>query len=252
MVNAGERSSNETSGESEGALMAKGGATKSKHKQYKRETNWERAGREARHRQTLREANQVADIIRAARKEEAEESVLGTESRIPPFIPLGMDTSGFSHKRWKEAYATLGYLCSRADENPSKFLRLVAEILEGKSPYSPGSDWHDSKITKAYDKVLNRIWSGRGRDWSESDIMKAYDDGFLSSCDITLVRNLDHPDKKSIAMPLPTFSQFLDIFWEQNPKSTLPRPPSQRSLRRSLARLGCFLRRDKRGRPKEK
>jgi hypothetical protein len=229
--------------------MMKGGATNSKHKQSKRETNWERASREARHRQTLRKANQVADIIRAARKEEAE---LETDSRIPSVIPPGMDTSGFSHKRWKEAYAYLGYLCSRSEENPSKFLRLVADILEGKPPYSPGCDWHDSKITKAYDKALNRIWSGRGRDWSESDIKKAFEEGHLSSCDIMLVRNLDHPDKKSIAMPLPTFSQFLDIFWEQNPKSTLPRPPSERSLRRSLARLGCFTRRDKRGRPKEK
>jgi hypothetical protein len=232
--------------------MMKGVATKSKHKQYKRETNWERAVREARHRQALRKANQVADIIRAARKEEAEEAVLGTDPRIPPFIPLGMDTSGFSHKRWKEAYATLGYLCSRSDENPSKFLRLVADIVEGKPAYSPGGDWHDSKITKAYNEAFNHIWFGKDRDWSESDIEKAFEEGHLSSLDITLMRNLDHPDKKPIAMPLPTFSQFLDIFWEQNPKSTLPRPPSERSLRRSLARLGCFLRRDKRGRPKEK
>ena len=232
--------------------MAKGAATKSKHKQYKRETNWERAAREARLRQTLRKANQVADIIRAARQEEAEAAVLGTESRIPSVIPPGMDTSGFSHKRWKEAYATLGYLCSRSDENPSKFLRLVADILEGKPAYSPGDDWHDSKITKAYNEAFNRIWFGRDRDWSESDIKKAFEEHHLWSCDVILIRNLDHPDKNSILMPLPTFSQFLDIFWEQNPKSTLPRPPSERSLRRSLARLGCFTRRDKRGRPKEK
>jgi hypothetical protein len=249
MVNAGERSSNETQEEGEGALMAKGMATKSKQKQYKHETNIERAARELRHRVTLREANQVADTIRAARKEEAE---LETESRIPPVIPPGMETSGFSHKRWKEAYAYLGYLCSRSDENPSKFLRLVADILEGKPAYTPGDDWHDSKITKAYNEAFNRIWSGRDRDWSESDIKKAFADGHLSSRDIILVKNLDHPDEKSIAMPLPTFSQFLDIFWGQNPKSTLPRPPSERSLRRSLARLGCVTRRDKRGRPKEK
>lgn len=233
--------------------MAKGGATKSKHKRSKRETNWERAVREARLRQTLRKANQVADIIRAARKEEAEEAVLGTESRIPSVIPPDMDTSGFSHKRWKDAYATLGYyLCSRSDENPSKFLRLVADILEGKPAYSPGGDWHDSKITKAYNEAFNRIWFGRDRDWSESDIKKAFEEHHLWSSDVILIRNLDHPDKKSVLMPLPTFSQFLDIFWEQNPKSTLPRPPSERSLRRSLARLGCSTRRDKRGRPKEK
>jgi hypothetical protein len=230
--------------ETSAGRMAKG-----KPKHIKRETNIERAAREARHRQTLRKANQVADIIRAARKEEAE---LETESRIPSVIPPGMDTSGFSHKRWKEAYAYLGYLCSRSDENPSKFLRLVADILEGKPAYSPGGDWHDSKITKAYNETFNHIWFGKDRDWSESDIEKAFEEGHLSSRDIILMKNLDHPDEKSIAMPLPTFSQFLDIFWEQNPKSTLPRPPSERSLRRSLARLGCFTRRDKRGRPKEK
>lgn len=225
-------------------------ATKSKPKKYKRETNLERAAREMRQRETLREANRAANIIRVTRKEEPE---LDTESpRILLDIPPGMDTSRFSHKRWKEAYAYLGYLCSRSDETPSKFLRLLADILEGNPPYSPGSDWYDSKITKAYKKAFNRIWLGKDRDWSESDIEKALQEGHLFSRDVILIANLDHHEK-SIVMPLPTFSQFLDIFWEQNPKSTLPRPPSERSLRRSLARLGCFIRRDKRGRPtKEK
>lgn len=222
---------------------------KGKPKHYKRETNLQRAARELRHRETLRNANQVADIIRATRKAKAE---LVTQSRIVPMIPQGMDVSGFSPKRWKESYAYLGYVCCRSHENVPTFLRLVADILEGKPPYSPGDYWYDSKITKAYSEAFNRIWFGKDRDWSQSDIWEAYQEGHLSSRDIILMKNLDDPDKKSIAMPLPTFSQFLDIFLEQNPKSKLPRLPSERSLRRSLERLGCFTGRDKRGRPKKK
>jgi hypothetical protein len=220
---------------------------KRKPKQYKRETNLQRAAREMTHRETLRNANEVADIIRATRKEKAE---LVTQPGIPPLIPKGMNVSGFSPKRWKEAYAYLGYICCQSREDPPKFLRLVADILEGKPPYSPGNDWYDSKITKAYNDALNRILSGKDRDWSESDIKKACAEGYLFARDILIMRNLG--DGTTFVMPLPTFSEFLEVFLEQNPESKLPRLPSERSLRRSLGRLGCFTRRDKRGRPKKK
>jgi hypothetical protein len=162
-----------------------------------------------------------------------------------------MDVSGFRPERWKEAYAYLGYTCSRSNGDPSNFLRLVADILEGKPPYSPGAEWYDSKIKKAYGEAFDRILSGRDRDWSESDIEKAFEEGRLSSRDIILTAYLDDPGGKGFVMPLPSFSEFLDIFLEQNPKSKLPRPPSERSLRRSLARLGCLTRRDTRGRPRK-
>jgi hypothetical protein len=111
-------------------------------------------------------------------------------------------------------------------------LRLVADILDGKPPYSPGKDWYDFAITKAYEEACCRMLPGKDRDiiWS-------------------VQRTLD-PDGKIFPFTRPTFFEFEKIFREQNPK--LHRSPSERSLRRSLKRLGLVIAPDKRGRPKGK
>jgi hypothetical protein len=118
----------------------------------------------------------------------------------------------------ERAYTVIGRLvCEHHDnENPSKFLRLVADYIEGKEPYEPGDNWYDDAVEKAYCEACRRMPPPR------------------------LARSISSR---------PSFSEFESIFREQNPKL---RGASDRSLRRSLRRLGGITRPDKRGRPKEK
>jgi hypothetical protein len=129
-------------------------------------------------------------------------------------------------KRWRETYAFLGQvLCEfcEFDENPAKFLRLVADRLEGKPPpYSPGHDWYDAAITKAYDTVCRRM---------------------------PRPSHENHGGVVVINITYPSFSEFSNIFREQNPKL---RGASDRSLRRSLKRMGYRIEPAKRGRPRNK
>ena len=94
-------------------------------------------------------------------------------------------------------------------ENSPKFLRMVADFLEGKEPYSPGNDAYDA-IFKAYNEASRRFRSKVG----------------------------------GTAYRWPTFSEFEKVFREQNPKL---QGASDRSLRRSLNRLALHTHRDKRG-----
>ena len=124
-------------------------------------------------------------------------------------------------ERLRETYASVGREFCEFKGNVCEFLRLVADKIEGKRSYSPGEDWYDYKISLAYMQAL--------------------------------VQKLPSPYPSKLPsrdVPWPTFSEFLDIFGQQNPK--LPKPPSERSLRRSLKRLAIITRPDKRGRPKEK
>ena len=117
-------------------------------------------------------------------------------------------------------------LCGNA---PSKFLRLVADFLDGKAPpYSPGKDWYDDKIKVAYERALNRIIEEKGgyESW-------LHEESFRGS-----LRDLLWP----------SFSEFLEVFHKQNPEL---QGASDRSLRRSLRRLGCNTRFGKPGRPKQ-
>jgi hypothetical protein len=208
--------------------MAKRVATKCKPKQYRRETNAQRATREDKRQEALKNAKRVAKIIRATREAKAE-----LVHQSFSLFPQGMDLSEWTlsgPERWKETYAYLGYICCRSNENPPKFLRLVADILEGRLPYSPGDDWYDSEITKAYEEACCRMLPDKDRDivWR-------------------VERDLD-PDGKIFPITRPTFSEFESIFRQQNP--TL-QGASDRSLRRSLQRLGYPLNPDKRGRPRK-
>ena len=131
-------------------------------------------------------------------------------------------------KSKQQVYLFLGQTFLEFDTNIPRFLRLVADRLEEKwPPYSPGHDWYDDKITAAYSEACSRMPRPRlltSRGGSVSELM----------------------------IKRPSFSEFLEIFREQNPKSKLLRPPSDRSLRRALQRLGYETRPDKRGRPKKK
>jgi hypothetical protein len=173
--------------------MAKRVATKGKPKQYRRETNAQRAMREDNRRDVLELSGMVADVIR-----DRKANKVALETRI--FLPKSKHW-----QRWPKTYYYLGALLCEYSKNLPKVLRFVADRLEGKPlPYSPGNDWYDGAIKKAY---------------GEAGIRYTY----------------------------PTFSEFEKVFWEQNPK--LYKTPSERSLRRSLRRLGYIFRPTPSGRP---
>jgi hypothetical protein len=130
---------------------------------------------------------------------------------------------------------------SQFRDNFPEFLRMVADLLEGKPVRK-----QDSEISAAYKEAVKRCnrwffepiedWISRSPSENSNRVRKFLDTGVQ-----------------------PTFSEFEKVFQEQNPKLFEPRKnrpdgiaPSERSLRRSLERLGCITRPDKRGRPKEK
>src|SRR4030095_1521124 len=134
-----------------------------------------------------------------------------------------------------DTYAGLGRVLCMCDET---VLRMVIDMLEGarsikdvflaKRPYTPGKNWYDDKITAAYIEAFGNVWRKLPQDFSPNVV----------------------PDGE---LPWPSFNEFLDIFREQNPKLVVKQAgalipvPSERSLRRSLERLGFVTRRVKRG-----
>jgi hypothetical protein len=192
----------------------------------KRQTNTERAKREDERRLVDWAAFEVALLIEFEAKAFRAGLCIGSgDERQGRRLESGStETEFYDGERviWKDfyssgerAYTVIGrLLCQYSDhKNPSKFLRQVANKIEGKEPHSPGDDWYDDAIMKAYEKAWSRCRSFR-----------------------PIVR-------------WPSFSEFRDIFREQNPKL---QGASDRSLRRSLRRLGHIIRQDRRGRPKEK
>lgn len=141
-------------------------------------------------------------------------------------------------ERLGETYAVIGRELCEFKGNVAEFLRLVADKIEGKQSYSPGEDWYDGPIETAYLEASCRL-------------------------------SIKHMDAVShnVHVP-PSFSEFWDIFQKQNPKAKLVSEDAdlearrslqrrgyncytERSLRRSLKRLGCTVRPVKPG-PKEK
>jgi hypothetical protein len=141
---------------------------------------------------------------------------------------------GSEHLR--ETYTLIGREFCEYKGNVSEFLRLVADKIEGKQSYSPG--WYDGAIETAY---------------------------LAASC-LSRIKQMG-ATSAGVHVP-PSFSEFWDIFRQQNPKSKLLSENedleqrkslqrkgyicyTERSLRRSLRRLGSPLRSVKPG-PKEK
>jgi hypothetical protein len=133
-------------------------------------------------------------------------------------------------------------------ENFPEFLRLVADLLEEK-PLRMRADryGYDSAIKAAYKEAFKRCnaW------FFEAD--QGYK---LAPCDY-----LENAQKFLATGVMPTFAEFKRIFREQNPKIRGDSDPfidpslqgaPDRSLRRSLQRLGLVVLSDKRGRPRKK
>ena len=56
-------------------------------------------------------------------------------------------------KELRETYAAVGRELCEFKGNVSKFLRLIADRIEGKQSYNPGEDWYDRLIENAYLKA---------------------------------------------------------------------------------------------------
>jgi hypothetical protein len=186
----------------------------------KRETNAQRTAAEYRHRTTFLVANHVARLICTRREDKADLAPEDLED-----LPANeLKQMGFhsESKRWRQRYTYLGQtVCELCEfnESPAKFLRLVADGLEGKPPpYNKSDLCCDGAISKAY-KEASRRSGGLSRRPSFSEFHKL----FLKQPSLP-------PDKRNIETV----------------------PPSERSLRRSLRRLGYHTRPEKRGRPRKK
>lgn len=236
----------------------------------KRETNAQRAAREDEHRTTQLIAGALATIIscggssQPGRGEHIAELIHraklfkgrvcvamspkpGSKNTVrislvhAPTVPA--DTRHLLVKkpeseRLRETYAVIGRELCEFKGNVPEFLRLIADKIEGKRSYSPGEDWYDEAIRDAYSAAFG-----------------------LSA--------MKHMDAVSANVQVPpSFSEFWDIFQQQNSKSKLLSEHAdskernslqrkgyscytERSLRRSLKRLGCTVRPVKPG-PKEK
>lgn len=127
-------------------------------------------------------------------------------------------------------------------DNFPEFLRMVADLLEGKPVRRP-----DSEIEVAYDEAFKRC--------------NAWFFDPIKDLELSPSQYADKVRKLLDTGVMPTFSEFEKVFREQNPKlyrvqtkrgeSYVGIAPSERSLRRSLERFGCQTRPDKRGRPKD-
>jgi hypothetical protein len=238
--------------------MAKRVAKKGKPKQYKRETNAQRAAREDERRTTQMIANALAVIIsKKGRMPPGMDIYVGDEARSADVAwsalihrikllkgkvtvaaypkPRSKSTLRFTllHapadvgdslvkkpeiESLRETYILIGREICEFNGNVSEFLRLVADKIEGKRPSSSGENWYDGAIGRAY----------------------------LEACCLSGTKHWD-AILAGVLVP-PTFSEFRDIFRRQNPNL---RGVPDRSLRRSLRRLGQSTRPEKRGRPKE-
>jgi hypothetical protein len=216
--------------------MAKRGAIGRKARQYKRETNAQRTAREDEQRTTKLLAGVLATVIckkghvplpteRLIRiiKEVRGKLLVALRPNATYFLCSPLDSANLSERepkseRLRETYAAIGREFCEFKGNVSEFLRLVADKIEGKGTHSLGEIWYDGAIEKAY----------------------------FSAC-ISDFENC--PDFDASTPVIPSFSKFKKVFWEQNAKL---QGASDRSLQRSLKRLGCPLSPVKRGRPKNK
>jgi hypothetical protein len=184
----------------------------------KRETNKERREREQERGRIFEIARQIAGAIRTRRHVL---SLSAREKKTFEYIEKVFDqlTGGarLVGGEWVE---------SESLEDIAQGLRLAADMLEEKPIDGRSLSWHDAKIREAFLTVSRRLWRSRSRPGKPF-----YEDAISR---ITI-------------LPQPTFSEFLEIYCEQNPGVRV----EERTLRRSLQRLGYRTSSAKCGRPKK-
>jgi hypothetical protein len=111
-------------------------------------------------------------------------------------------------------------------QNIAEGLRLAADMLEERPVDGRSFSGHDSKIVTAFLEAVQRVKRNH-----PSRIVVVHDDGI-----------------SRIKTAVPTFSEILQVYREQNPRVKV----EDRSVRRALERLYIVTRPSKRGRPKKK
>ena len=191
---------------------------KRKPTHYKRETNKERVVREWERRFEFDQAKSFAESMREG---------------MDNFFELPTKDDAYS---WKT-------LCQPRSNTP-RLLRLLADFLDGKPPDNPDNNWFCRAIEVAYGEACSRMPRVRGSRFGDDDLL-SYSTGVYYDPDVSIVVL---PSFSGFISTLPSFSEFLEVFWKQNPKLKV----GERVLRRTLSRLGYNTRTDKVGRPKKK
>jgi hypothetical protein len=187
----------------------------------KRETNKERRAREHRQRGIFDMATEIAGVIHTVRYcaslpdsksksfERAKESLdSALEAAVGLRVITGLDAKWFQ---------------SQSIENIARALRLAADILEEKPQDGRTFSDHDEKILEAFLEATARV-------------------------------RRDHPNRViedktyQLSRGAPTFSEFLQVYHERNPRVKV----EARTLRRTLQRLRIPTHPDKLGRPNGK
>jgi hypothetical protein len=266
MVNAGERSSNETREESEGALMAKRKRERveeilqsSSEVEFKVSefvaSNEKRAFLELRSlledlkrpQTALKDRTIQRTLRKLVRTIRKTDSVLRAYKRSSLFSSADLLADIIKIRRLNKTGFTPNDLvhiqrafCELGDDFP-EFLRMVAGLLDRKSVRR-----FDNKIEAAYDEAFKRCnaWFFEA-DQADKLAPSEYLNNVQKLLDVEGV--------------IPSVNETYAIFREKNPALFEPRKkkpdgiaPSLRSFRRSLELLGCAVRGDKRGRPRKK
>jgi hypothetical protein len=222
-----------------------GRMAKAKPKDFKRETNAQRAAREDNRRNALELSEMVTNVIRDRK---AKKVALETRISLP---------KRKRWQRWPKTYYYLGALLCEYSKDLPEVLRLVADRLEGRPPYSPGNDWYDGAITQAYEKAEIRYTFPTFAEF-EKVFWEQNPKLYKTPSERSLRRSLRRlgytieptpAGRPNVAITqayetariryiYPSFSEFLKIYREQNPKMKV----EERSLRQSLRRLDYMIR----------
>ena len=186
-----------------------------------RETNAVRREREQKRRRCLEIASQIAGAIHRRR---SDLSLPKTTLEHLNLFDDALDRVRLVGGRWVECESV---------ENIAEGLRLGADMLEGKPGDGRSLSGHDKKIFGALFEATRRLWSGHPQ-----RVKPAWE--FMPS-------QLATRPLPSLS-EVPSFSEILRVYREQNPGTKV----EDRTMRRSLQRLGIPTRPDKRGRPREK
>ena len=181
----------------------------------RRETNKQRVAREGQRRAILEIARKIAGAIRTRRYALF---LAGRERDLFEYVDKVFNTAIPEGDTWVE---------SESVENIANGLRLAADMLEEKPMDGRSLSGHDSKIMAAFLEASIRV----RRDHPHR-VKPLHED---TTSRITI-------------LPQPTFSEILEVYRQQNPRVKA----EDRTLRRSLRRLGIITHPDKRGRPKKK
>jgi hypothetical protein len=110
---------------------------------------------------------------------------------------------------------------SQSVQNIAKALRMAADMLDSKPSDGRSYTGHDTKIFDAFLDASGRVTRNHPHR--------------------VIFWNGDHRFRTAV----PTFDEFLEVYREQNPRTSI----EERTLRRSLRRLGLTLCPARRGRP---